>query len=81
LNGKSKTILLTVCVGVAWVCTVVFGLRALLNYENAPGLAGVVPKKWPADSAVELAKDAPTLVMLAHRRCPCTRASMAERRK
>jgi hypothetical protein len=33
---------------------------------------------WPADTALARASDGPTLVMLAHPRCVCTRASLME---
>jgi hypothetical protein len=53
------------------------GLRSLLSYENTPGRLGVVPQNWP-HSQIQRANDRPTLVMLAHPKCPCTRASMGE---
>jgi hypothetical protein len=37
-----------------------------------------VPANWPAESRIELAPNSETLVMVAHPRCPCTRASMNE---
>src|SRR6266404_8012112 len=64
--------------GTAWVMAVAFGLRALLNYESAPGRVGVVPQIWPAISKIQRVNDRPTLIMLAHPHCPCTRASMDE---
>src|SRR5262249_49195821 len=36
------------------------------------------PTRWPAGSHIQPATDRPTLVMLAHPRCPCTRASLGE---
>ena len=75
---KTKTVLATALIGVAWIGAVGFGLRTLLNYESSPGRVGSVPKSWPADSAIQLVDDRYTLVMLAHPRCPCTRASMDE---
>ncbi|HSP63868.1 MAG TPA: hypothetical protein VLQ90_12855, partial [Pyrinomonadaceae bacterium] len=36
------------------------------------------PYKFPPQSALFAAADRPTLVMLAHPRCPCTRASVGE---
>ena len=67
----------TAAAGVVWVVAVALGLRALMNYENAPGAVAEVPKAWPA-SHIQLAHDRPTLVMLAHPHCPCTRASVGE---
>jgi hypothetical protein len=55
-----------------------FGLRALANYESAPGRVGSVPSNWPRESKIERAHTGETLVMLAHPHCPCTRASVGE---
>lgn len=68
---------LTVLLAVAWLGALGVGARAMLDYQSAPGATAAVPKRWPT-SRVELATDRPTLVMLAHPRCPCTRASMGE---
>ena len=54
------------------------GFCLLLRYENGPGRIGNVPAAWPAASRIHLADDRLTLVMLAHPRCPCTRASISE---
>ena len=61
-----------------WGGAAIVGGRILFNYENSPGKVGQVSSSWPANAAVELAKDRPTLVMLAHPQCPCTRASVSE---
>ena len=78
VRAKTKTVLTTAALGIAWVVAVVFGLRALLNYETAPGRVGAVPQTWPATLKIQRASDRPTLIMLAHPHCPCTRASMEE---
>ena len=57
---------------------IAFGLRTLLAYESTPGTIGAVPRQWPSTSKIEQLTDRPTLVMLVHPRCPCTRASVAE---
>jgi hypothetical protein len=64
-----------IAVGCGLVAAV--GVRTLLTYERAAGGVATVPNTWPAS---ELARtpDQPTLVMLAHPHCPCTRASVAE---
>lgn len=54
------------------------GFCLILQYENSPGRIGNVPAAWPAASRIHLAEDRLTLVMLAHPRCPCTRASIGE---
>ena len=77
MNRKTK-IILTIILGFAWAATAVLGGHALLKYESSPGKVGQLPSSWPANSIVQLANDRPTLVMIAHPQCPCTRASVAE---
>ncbi|HUS67501.1 MAG TPA: hypothetical protein VMZ28_23350 [Kofleriaceae bacterium] len=62
-----------------WLVVCVGGIGLLLAYKARPGSAGEPPGSWP-DAAAALARDPqrPTLVMLIHPRCPCTRASLAE---
>lgn len=67
----------TLVVAIGWGAAVLLGIRGLVDYETAPGTVAAVPKTWPG-SQIPLASDRATLVMLAHPRCPCTRASVAE---
>jgi hypothetical protein len=62
----------------AWACAVLFGLGWLLRWSNTPDPAGAVPAHWPAASAIRLDAERPTLVVFAHPRCPCTRATLGE---
>jgi hypothetical protein len=50
----------------------------LMSYESSPGKIGNVRASWPARSKISPPADRPVLIMLAHPRCPCTRASVAE---
>lgn len=61
-----------------WLSTVVTGLALIVYYSNSPGDGGATPIGWPADSKIRLDASRPTLVMFAHPRCPCTRASLGE---
>ncbi len=61
-----------------WLLLVGIGLAVLWDYENTPGVAAKPPVSWPAETRIERAKDKPTLLMLAHPHCPCTRASIGE---
>ena len=78
MQPPRKKLLATALVGIAWIIGVVSGLGILLNYESTPGHVGLVPTVWPPTSRIRRLADRPTLVMLAHPRCPCTRASVAE---
>ena len=66
-----------VSVGV-WLVVVASGLGILLSYATTPGDIGDPPRYWPKASTIERAEGMSTLVMFAHPRCPCTRASLAE---
>ncbi len=61
-----------------WVVLLVIGGGALTVYENRPGPVGRTPDLYPSKSQVTLAADKPTLIMLAHPHCACTRASLEE---
>jgi hypothetical protein len=63
---------------VVWLLTVIGGMSVLWRYKNTPGAPAEAPTLWPERVAVERASGRPTLVMLAHPRCPCTRASLSE---
>ena len=73
-----RTILVSVLLGAAWVASIAFGTRMLLGYESTAGRTGAVASEFPAQSGLSLSRDGLTLVMLAHPRCPCTRASIGE---
>lgn len=61
-----------------WVIATSAGTAIFLRYENRPGVAASFQNEWPANSRIQLATDRPTLIMLAHPRCACTRASIHE---
>jgi hypothetical protein len=63
---------------VLWLGSMVAGLAWLAHYDNDPGTAATAPDQWPAQSRIARDSTRPTLVMLAHPRCDCTRASLAE---
>ena len=63
---------------VFWLCAAGWGMMRLSGFEQAAGAEGRPPARWPLGGAVALDAARPTLVMLAHPRCPCTRASLAE---
>ena len=77
LQPLTKSILPTSLFAITWIASVAFGLRVLFQYENTPGRVGVAPQIWPSKQ-IKLSSDQPTLVMLAHPRCPCTESSVGE---
>ncbi len=71
-----RTILFSAILGASWLATVGFGMRVLHDQENKTGRIATVPQKFPAQSALQLAKNGPTLIMVAHPRSVSTRASL-----
>lgn len=69
-----RWVFLTLC----WLALVVGGSAVLLIHSQTPGEAGGPPERWPAASGIARGSQRPTLVMFAHPKCPCTRASMEE---
>lgn len=63
---------------VVWLSCVALGLAALFLYSVNAGTAGEAPRSWPTHTRVPWVDGAPQLVMVAHPRCSCTRASIAE---
>jgi hypothetical protein len=62
----------------AWFGVVGTGITLVTRYKGTPGVQAAAPERWPTDSAVRRATDRSTLILLAHPRCPCTRASIGE---
>lgn len=62
----------------AWAAAVIVGGGTVWRYKLTPAAVSEPPARWPAASGVPLAADGATLVMLAHPKCPCTRASVGE---
>lgn len=62
----------------AWAAAVVCGMWLLLEYKNTPGDAAETRAAWPAATRMVRNERVPTLVMFAHPKCTCTRASLAE---
>src|SRR4051812_44154376 len=61
-----------------WAAGVSAGFFLLDRYAAAPGEGGQPPPSWPRGSRIPLATDRPTLVLFAHPKCPCTRATIGE---
>jgi hypothetical protein len=69
---------LWVAAGALWLGAVVVGLALLAAYDRGPGVAAQARDEWPTASTLVRDRERPTLVMLAHPRCTCTRASVGE---
>jgi hypothetical protein len=67
--------------GILWLGVSCGGLALLAWYDRAPGTSQAAPLQWPADSKIHLSERGATLILFAHPRCPCTRASLGELEK
>jgi len=54
------------------------GAKLLWDHQTTPGAPGSPPRLWPAASRLERTPGRATLLLMAHPRCPCTRATVAE---
>ena len=61
-----------------WLGAVSIGLALVAQYDNTAGATAAGPAQWPMASGLARDPAGVTLVMLAHPRCTCTRASLAE---
>ena len=76
-----KRILLWTVVGVLWIGGSCGGLVMLSMYANSPGPSQQSPANWPNETTIRLSEHGSTLIMFAHPKCPCTRASLGELEK
>jgi hypothetical protein len=67
-----------IAIGSLWVIAIVGGMAWLARYDNRPGVAAHPTGEWPADSRIARDTGQLTLMMFAHPRCDCTKASVAE---
>jgi hypothetical protein len=67
-----------VLAGLLWLSLIAAGLSILWKYDNTPGQSAQAPSIWPSESCIPRTSERHTLVLLAHPRCPCTRASLGE---
>jgi hypothetical protein len=64
-----------------WCGGVIAGMLSLWSYALVPGSPGRPAARWPVESGVPRNPGRPALVMFAHPKCPCTRASIRELEK
>lgn len=61
-----------------WLTSVAGGMGYLFRYQFTPGAAAAAPERWPVHASFVLDARRPTLLLVAHEHCTCTRASLAE---
>ena len=62
----------------AWLAAAGIALGAIADYASKPGVAAPAPTSWPTESRLARSPGRATLVMIAHTKCACTRASLHE---
>ncbi len=67
---------LLLTLGCLWLGGICFGTKSFMEEERRPGVESSVPRAWPQGSTLRLSPGLATLVMIAHPKCPCTRASL-----
>ena len=58
------------------LAAITIGGARLWRFDNTPGANPEPPSEWPTASSLHFDSDRFTLVLFAHPRCPCTRASI-----
>jgi hypothetical protein len=64
-----------------WFAAALTGFAIMINRDVTPGDGATAPATYPRETLAPAAGDRPTLVMVAHPRCPCTMASLNELRQ
>jgi hypothetical protein len=75
---KAVRIALTILIGAVWVGALFAAHRALLGYDYQAGADAKAPVMWPSDTKVQRSGSLPVIVVFAHPKCPCTRATIEE---
>ena len=63
---------------ILWIGAVTVGLSSLWSFASTPGVAADVQDLWPENCPLNRSTSRPTLILFAHPKCPCTRASIGE---
>jgi hypothetical protein len=60
-----------------WVAVLATGFTALARYDNTPGeMSAQAPNTWPQLSRLNHKPGLPTLIVMLHPRCSCSRATL-----
>jgi hypothetical protein len=61
-----------------WLAACAAGLWVVWSWDNKPGESAQAQARWPAGSTLTRDPAGPTLLMLVHPQCTCSRASLTE---
>jgi len=77
-HGSDRKTRALACLSVVWLTMVIAAMTVLTNYGSSPGPVGDVERIWPAESEITRKSGKLSLLLFAHPKCPCTRATMVE---
>jgi len=75
--ARSKRAVLVVAAAI-WLIAAGVGMKVVLDYQVAAGVAAHPPEAWPVASQIPRTDGKFSLLLIAHPQCPCTRASLDE---
>ncbi len=78
LNAESPRPTRTWVVVSAWAALTAAVFAVAIDYEHSPGVSAAAPPVWPESSKLPPPDERPSLVMVVHPHCPCSRASISE---
>ena len=64
--------------GFLWLGTVIVAGIQMQKYQFQPGSVGSQAARWPGGSLIRYSSKHDTLILFAHPKCPCTRATIGE---
>ena len=64
--------------GALWLSLIGAGVAYTWSYQSTPGRLGEPPAEWPTASRIQPTAHLPTLVLMIHPHCPCSRATIGE---
>jgi hypothetical protein len=78
ISATTRNSIVAASVAGIWLAAVLAGFAVVIDFEMTPGLAGQVPAERPAGIASVSSSERLVLMVFAHPRCPCTRATLTE---
>jgi hypothetical protein len=76
-SKRPQTIVVALA-AVIWLAAIAAGYQKVVAFSLNPGTPASPPGRWPTSVRFQRNPYGPTIVMLAHPHCPCTRASLTE---
>jgi len=61
-----------------WLIAAALGQHEMMSYDYAAATPGTPPEKWPNATKVSRTPGLPSIVVVAHPHCPCSRATVEE---